>query len=93
MGLNRETVGQLRARWGTYSGGLLSDGSFPKYTSFGCYTLRYYVGAEYAAMCGPCAGKEHDDEPIAVETYDEGEPFECEGCGALIESSYGPVSE
>jgi len=66
-----------------------ADGTLVQYSSFGSYTI-LYCGPKGECYCAKCASKV---QIAHVGTYDEGDPLECESCGAEIESSYGPVEE
>jgi hypothetical protein len=64
----------------------------PAFTSLGSYTLVYRRenGEELCAACASTNAR--DASPVDhVQTYDEGDPLECDECDAMIESSYGPV--
>ena len=62
----------------------------PNWTSIGGYTI-LYLSKKDNCFCGDCAsGHEDKDDPIVkAGTYDEGPAIECNGCGKMIESSYG----
>ncbi len=59
-----------------------------KYTSVGSYPLIYVrpAGGEYVCAC--CASAE-GIEPFAGDVLWEGEGYECDECGEVIESAYG----
>lgn len=60
--------------------------ALPQYTSLGGYTILYTRDNE--CFCAKCARTTDH-----AATYDEGDPIECDECGAEIESSYGPVTD
>ena len=64
----------------------------PAFTSLGCYPI-VYLTARNEPMCAACASRNEPSEPATHGVHWEGEPIECEGCSADIESAYGPVEE
>ena len=64
-----------------------SDGSLPRYTSWGCYPFVYYTVDE-AMICPTCANDVDTSDPVATaDIHYEGDEW-CDDCGAWIECAY-----
>lgn len=55
------------------------------------YPLVYFNDREQC-LCADCANSQEYGEPVTCGVHWEGDPAECDGCGAEVESAYGPVS-
>jgi hypothetical protein len=70
-----------------------TDGKLPAYAWPGGYTLVYYA-EDGSTYCADCASQTDAEPPIvACDTYDEGPALYCDGCNAVLESSYGDPDE
>jgi hypothetical protein len=68
------------------------NGKLPAFSSVGGYPL-LYINKQDEVFCAECADK-RENKVTNVDAYYEGAPYECDGCGAEIESAYGdPESE
>lgn len=74
---------------------LLTDGTFPRYSSLGSYPLIYLTrdGNVLCCECADASVREEDryDPVTSQHVHWEGDPLICEECNVAIESAYGPV--
>ena len=63
------------------------NGKLPSFSSVGGYPL-LYINAQDEGFCAECADK-REHKVTDVDVHMEGAPYECDDCGAEIESAYG----
>lgn len=77
--------------------GVERDAELPAYAWPGGYPLfyivRHQIGGE-EVLCPACANlPDHRAGLVCVDVHWEGDPIQCDACGALVESAYGPLEE
>lgn len=68
--------------------------AFPPYAWPGGYTITYFTD-DGSTLCAACAREAvlANGETVSADTYDEGPTVQCDGCNAVLESSYGDPDE